>query len=150
MKAVTEFAVFTLSKGLQTKAALVAEGKTPEDIQSSLGTTFKYEGEKLTYFMNALEVAGSNLENLKRVVVISLNEGENAPAKAVQVEAHHYVPEMMIKAGAAPAAAPGKGGKGGRRGGGRGDSPKGSPWGLSQEEIAAKGGKAAAKLASGK
>jgi hypothetical protein len=30
------------------------------------------------------------------VVVVSLAEGEAAPAKATQVEAFHYVPEMLI------------------------------------------------------
>lgn len=143
MKSVTEFPTFTLNKALQAKAALAAQSKTPEEIQQSLGETFKLEGDKLKYFINALEVAGQNTENLKRVVVVSLNEGENAPHKATKVEELHYVPEFYVAA--KPAAAQSAGGKGGRpRRGGGGDSKKGSPWGLSPEEKAAKTGKAKA------
>lgn len=149
MKAITEFASVTLSQALKAKAAMTGEGKSAEEIQQSLGQTYKFEGEKLTHFMNALDVASKNPENLKRVVVMSLNEGESAPAKAVQVEAHHYLPEHFVTA--APKAAPTKGGPGGR-GGGRGkdnSGPKSSPWGMSPEEIAAKKEKsiAAAKAA---
>lgn len=150
MKAVTEFASITLSQALKAQAAMAAEGKSAEEIQQSLGQTYKYEGEKLTYFMNALEVAGKNTDSLKRVVIVSLNEGENAPAKATKVDELHYVPEFWVTA--APKAAPAKGGPGGNRGGNRGQgggAPKSSPWGMSPEEIQAKKDKsiAAAKAA---
>lgn len=139
MKSVTEFPSFTLTKGLQAKAALVADGKTPEEIQTSLAETFKLEGDKAKFFMNALEVAGQNTQNLKRVIVVTLNEGEAAPAKATKVEEHHYIPEMMTMARPAAEAGDGKHGRGGRGGKGRGgDAKKGSPWGLSPEEKAAK------------
>jgi hypothetical protein len=150
MKSVTEFNYFTLSKGLAAKAALAGEGKAAEEIQTALAETFKFEGEKLTHFVNALEVvAQSNNNTLKRVVVMSLNEGEKAPAKAVQVEAFHYVPEFVATAKPVVAEeANGKGGRGGKgrgQGGGRGGDKKGgSPWGMSPEEIAAKKGKGAA------
>lgn len=139
MKAVTEFPSFVITKALQAKAALVAAGKTPEEIQENLGTTFKLEGEKLGYFMQSLEVAGTNTLNLKRVVIMKLNEGEKAPAKAVQVEDLAYVAEF-ITAAPAPKADSGKGGRPGQgRGGGKGaGGPKGSPWGLSPEEKAMK------------
>lgn len=144
MKSVTEFPSFTLTKGLAQKATLT--GKTPEEIQASLGESFKFEGEKLTHFVNALEVAGANSANLKRVVVMSLNEGEKAPAKAVQVEAFHYVPEFIVTAKPVVAADKDAKGRGkGPRGAGRGGEKKGgSPWGMSPEELAAKKGKAAA------
>jgi hypothetical protein len=142
MKAVTEFPAFTLNKAIQTKAALLAEGKSPEEIQESLAQNFKLEGEKLGFFMQSIEVATTNSQNLKRVMVLRLNDGEAAPAKAVQVEQICYVPEFLIQASAAAAAtAPtkgGKGGRGGRPGGKGGGGPKGSPWGLSPEEKAAK------------
>ena len=141
MKAVTEFPSFTLNRAVQAKITLSAEGKTPEEIQASLGETFKFEGDKLKYFVNAVDVASNHKENLKRVVVLSLNEGENAPAKAVQVEEMHYVPEFVIMSRPAAAETDRKGGRGGRKGGGNnrgGDSKKGSPWGLSPEEKAAK------------
>ena len=137
MKSITEFASFTLAQGLKAKAALTAEGKSAEEIQAGLGTTFKYEGDKLKYFVNALEVAGQAGENLKRVLVVSLAEGEAAPGKAVQLEEMHYVPEMLITA--KPAAPADKGdGKFKGKGRGKGNTPKSSPWGLSPEEKAAK------------
>jgi hypothetical protein len=149
MKAVTEFASVTLSQALKSQAAMTAEGKSSEEVQASLGQTYKLEGEKLTHFMNALDVAGKNPENLKRVMVASFGEGESAPAKAVKVEDFHYIPDFFVAA--APKAASSKGGPGGRQGGrGQGNSgPKSSPWGMSPEEIAAKKEKsiAAAKAA---
>lgn len=143
MKSVTEFWNHTLAKGLTARTALTAEGKTPEEIQTSLGETFKYEGDKLKHFVAALEVASQNPEKLGRVLVVSLNEGETAPPKAVKVEEFHYVPEFQ----AAPKAvnlqktnARGGGG-GGKKDKGKG--PKESPWGLTPEQKAAKKGGAA-------
>ena len=141
MKSVTEFPSFTLTKAIATKTALAGEGKSAEEIQTSLGESFKFEGDKLKHFVAAIDVAAQNANNLRRVVVVSLNEGENAPAKAVKVEEHYYVPEFLITA-APVKAAPEKGGRGGRggKGGGgkRSDGPKSSPWGMSPEEKAAK------------
>ncbi|KYG65716.1 hypothetical protein AZI86_01170 [Bdellovibrio bacteriovorus] len=146
MKLVTEFPSYTLMKALAAKTALTTAGKTPEEIEASLGETFKLEGDKLKYFVNALNVANDNSANLKRVFVATLAEGENIPAKSVKVEEHHYIPEFLsapkpaFDKNAKPA------GKGGRQGGGKGDKKGGSPWGMSPEELAAKkGGKGAAK-----
>ena len=53
----------------------------------------------------------------------------------------HYVPEFVIMSRPVAAETDRKGGRGGRKGGGNnrgGDSKKGSPWGLSPEEKAAK------------
>ena len=150
MKSVTEFASITLNNGLKSQAALAAEGKSAEEVQAGLGEKFKFEGDKLKHFVNALTVASQNATNLKRVVVISLAEGESAPAKAVQVEESHYVPEFLVTAKpAAPAqdAKGGRGGKGGGRGGKGGDKPKGSPWGDAPEVKAAKAKKAPAAKA---
>lgn len=140
MKAITEFQSFTLSKAVQTKISLAAEGKSPEEIQTSLGETFKFEGDKLKHFVNAIEVATTNKDNLKRVVVLSLNEGENVPAKAVKVEEAYYVPEFLVLSRPAAPAEGNRKGQGNRKGGGK-DSKKGSPWGLSPEEKAAKNNK---------
>jgi hypothetical protein len=153
MKSITEFPTFLLNNGIKAKTALAAEGKTPEEIQTSLGETFKFEGDKLKHFVNAIDVAGQNATNLKRVLVVTLAEGEAAPNKAVKVEETHYIPEFLIEARAAAPAAEGKGGrggggKGGGRGGRQGGPEKSSPWGLSPEQKAAKnnkGGAAAAK-----
>lgn len=143
MKSVTEFAGITLNQGLKAKASLAAEGKSAEEVQQGLGEKFKFEGDKLKHFVNAIEVATQNPDNLKRVVVVSLAEGESAPAKAVQIEETHYVPEFLVLTRPAAPTKDAKGGRGGRGGGkGRGDKPKGSPWGDAPEVKAAKATKA--------
>lgn len=149
MKSITEFTSFTLTNALKTKASLTEGGKSPEEIQQSLGETFKYEGDKLKHFVNALEVAGQNPEKLKRILVVSLAEGETAPAKAIKVEETHYIPEFIVENKfQAPQKADAKGGRpGARSGGGKGkpSGPKSSPWGMSPEEKAAKNKGPAAK-----
>lgn len=149
MKAVTEFASFTLNAALKTRAALAAEGKTPEEIQASLGTTYKLESEKLGYFMMALDVAEANNAELKRVLVVRLAEGERAPAKAVQTEDIAIYPEALIqnRSTQPPKRDEKRGGRGGGKGGGRGEA-KSSPWGLSPEEKAAKQAKSQASQAA--
>ena len=138
MKSVTEFPSFVLSQGLKAKTALAAEGKSPEEIQTSIGESMKFEGDKLKHFINALDVAGANTENLRRVLVVTLGEGEVAPHKSTKVEEHTYVPEFLnLSASTAHKPAGDSKGRGGRGGRG-GDSKKGSPWGLSPEEKAAK------------
>ncbi|MFN8790772.1 MAG: hypothetical protein ACK5Y2_04875 [Bdellovibrionales bacterium] len=145
MKNVTEFATHTLTKGASTQAALAAEGKTPEEIQTSLGESFKYEGDKLKHFVAAIGVATQNPQNLRRVLVVTLAEGEKAPPRATQVEEFYYIPEALVTAASKPAEdSRGPKGRGKGRGGKGGGAPKGSPWGLSPEEKAAKN-KGAAK-----
>jgi hypothetical protein len=140
MKSVTEFWNVTLLKGLKAKEALVAAGKSAEEIAQGIGEAFKMEGDKLKHFINAMEVAIAHPEKLQRVLVVTLAEGENAPQKATKVEEHHYVPDFVKENKPAEAKdAKGGGRKGGRPNkGGRGDGPKSSPWGLSPEEKAAK------------
>lgn len=149
MKSVTEFWNFTLNQGLTAKTALTAEGKTAEEIATALGEKFKYEGDKLKYFVAALDVANANPEKLSRVLVVSLAEGEAAPAKAVKVEEMHYIPEQVAAPkGVANVKEMQKGaGKGGPGGKNKHSGPKESPWGLSPEQKAAKkaGNKAPAK-----
>lgn len=148
MKSVTEFWAINLNKGLKAKADLVAAGKTPEEIQTEIGTSFKMEGDKLKHFINAMEVASQNPEKLGRVLVVALNEGETAPPKAVKIEETHYIPEFQAEPRPVNTAKAVRGGGGKRDGKGKG-GPKTSPWGLTPEEKAAKGGKkpAAAKPA---
>lgn len=137
MKSVTEFPIHKLNQGIKAKTELAAAGKTPEEIQASIGETFKLEGDKLKHFVNACEVAGQNLERLARVLVVSLNEGEAAPPKALKVEEFHYVPDFMVDA-RKPVLTKVVPQKGGDRKDGK--KPKGSPWGLTPEEKAAKKG----------
>lgn len=140
MKSVTEFASFTLKSGLSAKTALAAEGKSTEEVHAALGERFKLEGDKLKHFVHSLDVAEKNAEDLKRVLVLSLAEGEKAPAKAVQVEESYYVPEFHVVH--KPAAAKKEGGRGKGRGGrGGGRKEKESPWGAPPEQKAAKSDK---------
>jgi len=144
MKAVTEFPAFTLTKAIQIKTTLTAEGKTPDEIKENLGQNFKLEGEKLGYLIQSIDVATTNSQNLKRVIVVKLNEGEVPPVKAVQVEDVHYIPEFLIAPNLNPkAATDSKGRRPAGKGGKRDSGPKGSPWGLSPEEKAAKNKKPA-------
>lgn len=133
MKSVTEFWSFNLLKGLTAKEALVGEGKTPEEIEAAIGTSFKLEGDKLKHFVNSLDVAGQNREGLSRVMVVSLAEGEKAPAKAAQVGEHYYVPEFTI----APKPVVGKVDRKAGQNKGKKKGPKDSPWGPSPEQAAA-------------
>jgi hypothetical protein len=142
MKLVTEFPSYTLTKALAAKTALSTSGKTPEEIEASLGETFKFEGDKLKHFVNAMTVAVDNAKDLKRVFVATLNEGETIPPKAMKIEEHHYIPEFIQPPKPAFDKNAAKGGRGGK-GGGKGDKKGGSPWGMSPEELAAKKGKGA-------
>ncbi len=145
MKAITEFSKYVLASGVEAKTVLVAEGKAPEEIQASLGAKFKYEGDKLKYFLNALDVSVQNA-GLTRVVIMKLNEGEKAPEKALPIEGLHYISEFPIVYQPAQPSRDGKRGKGRGRGQGpggghrSGGGPKESPWGLSPEQKAAKKG----------
>lgn len=141
MKAVTEFPSHLLTRGLEAKTAMTAEGKTPEEIQASLGETFKLEGDRLKHFFNSLDIAAKNA-GLARMMVMSLAEGEKAPPKAVQIEEHYYVPEFRVLAqpqqpgregrgghGKGRHGRGGSGGGGGRGGGGGGGGGRGMSWG---------------------
>ncbi len=148
MKSVTEFPTHKLIQGLNKKKELADAGKTPEEISAGLGEAMKLEGDKLKYFMAAIEVAGQNLEKLSRVLVVTFAEGESVPPKATKVEEHHYIPEFQVEARkpVTTKKVEQKGGRDkGRKGGGK---PKESPWGLSPEEKAAKKGGGAKKPAA--
>jgi len=153
MKTVTEFPSHVLVRGNAMKAGLVGEGKTPEEIKAGLGTTFQYEGDRLTHFFNSLDVAAQNSDRLLRVTTVALSEGETAPLKSVQVEAFCYVPEfrgVLSSQAQKPDAKGGWGGGGrsGRGGNNRGSGMKEGPWGPSPEQKAAKkgGGKTTTKV----
>lgn len=139
MKSVTEFPTHKLVQGNKAKADLAAAGKSPEEISTALGESFKYEGDKLKHFVNAMEVATQNPDKLARVLVVQLNEGESAPPKAVKVEDFHYVPDFMQEARKPvmtktdPKAA-GKGRQGGGKGGKGGGRAKETPWGIIPEQ----------------
>lgn len=139
MKSITEFAQPVLQKVLTAKAALLAEGKTSEEIEASMGETLKLEGEKLKYIIAAADLIADK-KMVRRVMVASFAEGETAPTKYQKVDETYYLVETLDLT---PAAAPAAAAKGGKQAGGRnkGNGPKGpksSPWGASPEEIEAK------------
>ncbi len=77
MKAVTEFASFTLAAANKAKAALVAEGKAAEEIQAAIGTTFG-SGDGVATFNVPESISGDF-----RLIV---KAGSELPAHAVTGE----------------------------------------------------------------
>jgi hypothetical protein len=153
MKSVTEFLNHKLNEGIQAKTALASEGKSAEEISAALGEKFKLEGDKLKYFVNAVEIAGAATEKLFRVKVVRLNEGQNPPPRGTVIEDVCYIaepqtnladlkkPEPKAETKDARGGRSGGGGRGGKPGGpgGKGGGkPKASPWGISPEEKEAK------------
>jgi len=93
MKTITEFNAFSLKNFANTRAELTASGKTPEELPAALGEALKLEGEKLNFVLQALETIGTKVNDLKRVVVYALTEGEKEPSKAVKKGDHYYLVE---------------------------------------------------------
>ena len=142
MKSITEFQPATLSKVLTIKNALTAEGKTAEEISAAIGETFKYEGDKIKYALAAAELA-KDKTSIRRVLVASFAEGEKAAPNYQQVEDTYYMVEAFNAKPVVLEKVDSRGGA--RRGGNNKGGPKGSPWGMSPEEKAAKNKPAAPK-----
>lgn len=126
MKTLTEFFGPALKAALKTKEELTAAGKTAEELPAAMGEALKLEGDKLTRMMGALEAVGSKWGDLKRVVVIGLNEGEKAPNGAQMIGEAYFMAEYyppIAKAaptrGGRDGGREGRGGRGGRDGGKR-------------------------------
>jgi len=130
MKTLTEFPAMNLKNAAKVKQELTASGKTPEELPQAFGESLKIEGDRLTYLLNALEIIGNRMEDLKRTVVYSLGENEKAPQGAVQKGDQYYLveyyPALEKKGskkefkGAHPAGDQKKGNRGKKGGGGRG------------------------------
>lgn len=142
MKSITEFQPATLQKVLAAKNSLAAEGKTAEEISAAIGETFKYEGDKIKYALAAAELAKDKTA-IRRVLVASFAEGEKPTANYQQVEDTYYMVETF---NAKPAVIEKADPRNARRGGGnKQGGAKGSPWGMTPEEKAAKNKPAAPK-----
>ncbi len=89
MKTITEFLGATLKNALKTKQELVAAGKTAEELPAAMGESLKLEGDKLTVLLSTLEIVEKKTNDLKRVVVCTLAEGEVAP-KGLEKKGDHY------------------------------------------------------------
>ena len=120
MKAITEFNVFNLKRAIALKAELAGQGKSPEEIQTSLGESFKLEGDKLTAFVNSLDLVNEKTDGLKRVMVVSFAEGEAVPGTVQKVGEQHFMLDYFQAP--RPAAKPEEG-KGKGKGRGRDRNP---------------------------
>jgi hypothetical protein len=136
MKSITEFQPTTLQKVLAAKNSLTAEGKTAEEVSAAIGETFKYEGDKIKYALAAAELA-KDKTSVRRVLVASFAEGEKPAPNYLQVEDTYYMVEMFNAKPFVPVEKSDSRG-GPRRGGNKSGGPKGSPWGMTPEEKAAK------------
>lgn len=126
MKTLTEFASHTLKNAAKIRADLTAAGKTPEELPAAMGEALKLEGDRLTRMLAAIETVDGRPGDLKRVLVMQLNEGEKAPEGAVQKGDLWYVPENLAPItkglpvemrGGGRDDRGGRGGRDGRRGG---------------------------------
>lgn len=123
MKTITEFLGANLKNAIKLKQNLLASGKTPEELPEALGEALKIEGDRLTHILSAIEVVEKKLEDLKRVVVLSLAENEKAPNAAQKLGELYFVAEYFppLQKKGAPGKRFGKE-RGDRKGGKRGKS----------------------------
>ena len=130
MKTLTEFDGFSLRNAITKKKELVAAGKTAEELPPALGEALKVEGDRLTLLLAAVELTEAKTDQLKRVVVYSVEEGKSAPKGTVEKDGKHFLTEYFFTPSTqkAPREDRGRGGgrdkKGGRGGGGKGRGPK--------------------------
>ena len=140
MKTITEFAALTLKNADKTRQELAAAGKTAEEIPAAMGEALKLEGDKLKNLLAAMEFVGAKIQDLKRVLVFSIHEGEKAPPKSEQKEGVYFLAEYYPplnpprgkgKRFGKPGEGKGHGGKddkrGKKRGRGRGPKPSRGP-----------------------
>jgi len=91
-KTITEFSGFAIreaqKKSKEIRDALGTEGKSAEELSAAhheatnafITERFKLDGERLNYFLKAIELAEAKpreLENLKRIVVLASGEGQD-------------------------------------------------------------------------
>lgn len=122
MKTVTEFDGFLLRRANAVKLVLIRTKASTEisaeELSLALATELKLEGEKLTHIVNALRMIDlKRLEDLRRIVVMSLTPEEKAPEGAVKEGDHYFLASYL------PSLRPARQARGGRRdgrGGGRG------------------------------
>lgn len=125
MKTLTEFSAVTLKQAVKTKTELSSAGKTPEELPAAMGETLKVEGDKLALLLAAVDAVapeapgarGPRLDDLKRVVVLTIGEGEKAPSGAKEKDGKHFLVEYYP---AIESKKPGRfGGRDDRHGGGK-------------------------------
>ena len=148
MKTMTEFSGFNLrdahrrSKEIQTGLSTPAEAGTEARPAEELATAhrealgayltekFKLEGERLELFIQALDLVSGKpreLDNLKRVVIYTVAEGEKVPSQVRVNGTHGFAAEYLPPVrGAKPEDRRASGSKHGNKGG-RGGRGKRKP-----------------------
>src|SRR5262245_23683379 len=111
-KTLTEFDGFRIRNAVTTKAELTKAGKTAEELPAAMGEELKLEGDKLTLFLAALEVAEGRHAALKRIVVYAPEEGKAAPSGAVEKDGKYFLAEFFY----VPQKEPKRRGRGDERG----------------------------------
>jgi hypothetical protein len=126
MKTVTEFPGVNLKNAIKLKQDLIAGGKTAEELPQAMGESLKLEGERLDSLLTALEMVEKKSQDLKRVVVYTLAEGEKAPTQLLQKGDRYYLAEYYpsLEKKHPPKDFKGDPGKKGKRRGGRRGKPK--------------------------
>lgn len=120
MKTITEFAASTLKNAQKTREELIGSGKTPEELPAAMGEALKLEGDRLNHLLSALDSVGTKTTDLKRILVIALNEGEKAPSQAKQVGEQYFIVEYYPSLNPPKQARRGEEGRGEKRGRGKG------------------------------
>ena len=122
MKTLTEFSGFVLKEALAKKTALLAEGKTEEEVQAAIHEQLKLDETKVGFYKNVLDMTSSRLDRVKRVVVaLRATETEKVPESYIEREGHFYLVEYFASADSRGAVSSGRdddrrGGRGGRGG----------------------------------
>ena len=96
MKTITEFSGFTLKEAISKKTALLAEGKTEDEAQASINEYLKLDESKAPFYKIALDMTGSRIDRVKRVVVaLKATESEKVPDAFMEREGHFYLVEFF-------------------------------------------------------
>jgi hypothetical protein len=99
MKTITEFSGFTLKEAITKKAALLAEGKTEEESQAAVNEILKLDEAKAPFYKIAVDMTGSRIDRVKRVVVATkANDAEKVPDAFMEREGHFYLVEFFPQA----------------------------------------------------
>ncbi|MBS1958004.1 MAG: hypothetical protein JST80_00895 [Bdellovibrionales bacterium] len=99
MKTITEFSGFTLKEAVSKKAALLTEGKTEEEAQAAINEILKLDEAKAPFYKNAVDMTGSRIDRVKRVVVaLKGSETEKVPDAFMEREGHFYLVEFFPQA----------------------------------------------------
>ncbi len=102
MKTLTEFQAPQIKAAVIKKQELVTAGKTAEEIPPLMSESLKIEGDRLTCLLNALEIIQNKTNDIKRIVVYTLEESEikNTPKNVIDgkyFSAEYYPPLVQKK-----------------------------------------------------